>query len=110
METKFHDLDVKATELTTTVEHLQHEVDSVKIPDSSDDDDDSPLRTTTQFTTQTRLVGVPVPKGRPSSPTQASTPFLAPPVSTPLAQATSTKAFFDALLSTPTSATGGDRA
>ncbi|KAE8819493.1 nucleolysin tiar [Hordeum vulgare] len=45
VETKFHDLDVKVTELTTTIQQLQHEVDSVKIPclddDAGDDDDDS---------------------------------------------------------------------
>ncbi|KAE8783779.1 pumilio-like protein 1 [Hordeum vulgare] len=60
MKMKFHDLDVKVTELTTTVEQLQHEVDLGKIPrsdvedDDDDDDDDSPLRTTTQFMTHTR--------------------------------------------------------
>ncbi|KAE8771357.1 putative receptor protein kinase ZmPK1 [Hordeum vulgare] len=59
VETKFHDLDVKVTELTTTVKQLQHEVDRVKIPHSSDDDDDDdddlPLRTTARFMTQTNV-------------------------------------------------------
>ena len=32
METKFHDLDVKVTELATIIEKLQHEVDAVHIP------------------------------------------------------------------------------
>ncbi|KAE8798879.1 nucleolysin tiar [Hordeum vulgare] len=52
VDTKFHELDVKATELTTIVQQLQHEVDSVKIShsddeDDDDDDDDSPLCTIT---------------------------------------------------------------
>ncbi|KAE8800164.1 nucleolysin tiar [Hordeum vulgare] len=32
VETKFHDMDVKVTELTTIVKQLQHEVDSMEIP------------------------------------------------------------------------------
>ncbi|KAE8785617.1 hypothetical protein D1007_40690 [Hordeum vulgare] len=52
MDTKFHDLDVKVTELATTVDHLKHEVDAVHAPRSSSDDDDSPLLTTTLFRTQ----------------------------------------------------------
>ncbi|KAE8820367.1 nucleolysin tiar [Hordeum vulgare] len=39
VETKFHDMDLKVTELTTIVKQLQHEVDSVKIPCSDDEDD-----------------------------------------------------------------------
>ena len=66
METKFHDLDVKVTELTTTVEQLQHEVDSVHISRSSSDDEESPLPTTTQFRTQSRLAIVPVLEARPT--------------------------------------------
>ncbi|KAE8786224.1 hypothetical protein D1007_40011 [Hordeum vulgare] len=31
VETKFHNMDVKVTELTTIVRQLQHEVDSVEI-------------------------------------------------------------------------------
>ncbi|KAE8821575.1 hypothetical protein D1007_00353 [Hordeum vulgare] len=38
METKFHDMDVKVMELTTIVKQLQHEVDSVEMPHSDDDD------------------------------------------------------------------------
>ncbi|KAE8807653.1 hypothetical protein D1007_16032 [Hordeum vulgare] len=62
-ETKFHDMDVKVTELTTIVKQLQHEVDSMEIPQSDDDDDDeeeeSPPLTTTQFSTQSRSAVVP---------------------------------------------------
>ncbi|KAE8768613.1 40S ribosomal protein S5-1 [Hordeum vulgare] len=32
VETKFHDIDVKVTKLTTVVKQLQHEVDSMEIP------------------------------------------------------------------------------
>ncbi|KAE8819287.1 hypothetical protein D1007_02784 [Hordeum vulgare] len=34
VETKFHIMDVKVTELTTIARQLQHEVDSVEIPRS----------------------------------------------------------------------------
>ncbi|KAE8816234.1 nucleolysin tiar [Hordeum vulgare] len=40
VETKFHDTDVKVSELTTIVKQLQHEVDSVEIPRSDDEDED----------------------------------------------------------------------
>lgn len=107
-ETKFHDLDVKVTELTTIFQQIQHEVDSVKIPcSSSDDDDELPLPTTTPFRTQKRSTIVPVPKERPCLLAQASAPAPTPPVSTP--PATCAKAFVDALLSTPSSTTRGDR-
>ncbi|KAE8805948.1 hypothetical protein D1007_17955 [Hordeum vulgare] len=58
VETKFHNMDVKVTEFTTIVRHLQHEVDSVEIPrseneDEDDDDEDaSPPPTTTRFSTR----------------------------------------------------------
>ncbi|KAE8793066.1 nucleolysin tiar [Hordeum vulgare] len=32
VESKFYDMDVKITELTTIVKQIQHEVDSVEIP------------------------------------------------------------------------------
>ncbi|KAE8781188.1 hypothetical protein D1007_45587 [Hordeum vulgare] len=53
VETKFHDMDVKVTELTTIVKQLQHEVASVEIP-RSDDDEESPPLTTTRFSTRPR--------------------------------------------------------
>ncbi|KAE8802959.1 hypothetical protein D1007_21154 [Hordeum vulgare] len=40
METKFHNMDVKVTKLTTIVRQLQHEVDSMEIPRSQDEDED----------------------------------------------------------------------
>ncbi|KAE8780939.1 nucleolysin tiar [Hordeum vulgare] len=66
VDTKFHDMDEKVTELNTIVKQLQHEVDSVQVPrldddDDSDDDNDeeSPPRTTTQFSTKPRSAVVP---------------------------------------------------
>ncbi|KAE8797602.1 hypothetical protein D1007_27257 [Hordeum vulgare] len=55
VETKFRNMDVKVTELTTIVTQLQHEVDSVEIPcsededeyEDDDDEDESPPPTTT---------------------------------------------------------------
>ncbi|KAE8820256.1 nucleolysin tiar [Hordeum vulgare] len=124
VETKFHDMDVKVTELNTIVKQLQHEVDSVKIPrsyddvdddDSDDDDEESPPRTTTQFSTKPRSAVVPASETRPISSAQASAPSApppastqAPPVSTPLAPGHSAQEFTDALLSTPSSATQRD--
>lgn len=109
VETKFHDLDVKVTELTTIVEQLHHEVDSMKIPCSSSDDEESPLPTTTRFRNQTRFIVVPVLKVRPSSSALALAPARASPVSTPSDLGTLGEAFVDALLSTPSPSTGGDR-
>ncbi|KAE8784306.1 hypothetical protein D1007_42125 [Hordeum vulgare] len=51
VETKFHNMDVKVTQLTTIIRKLQHEVDSVEIPRSqdeyededNDDEEESPL-------------------------------------------------------------------
>ncbi|KAE8819372.1 hypothetical protein D1007_02876 [Hordeum vulgare] len=40
VETKFHNMDVKVTELTTIVRQLQHEVEYVEIPRSEDEDED----------------------------------------------------------------------
>ncbi|KAE8784185.1 hypothetical protein D1007_42262 [Hordeum vulgare] len=58
---KFHNMDVKVTELTTIVRQLQHDVDSVEIPcsedeneDDDDDKDDSHPPTTTRFSTRPR--------------------------------------------------------
>ncbi|KAE8815098.1 hypothetical protein D1007_07607 [Hordeum vulgare] len=74
VETKFHDMDVKVTELTTIVKQLQHEVDSVEIPRSDDEDDgeeeSSPL-TTTRFSTQPRSAVVHAQETRHTSSAQA---------------------------------------
>jgi hypothetical protein len=50
VETKFHGLDVKVTELTTTVDSLKKEVDDAKLGFSIDDEDvGTGLPMTTQF-------------------------------------------------------------
>ncbi|KAE8816577.1 hypothetical protein D1007_05914 [Hordeum vulgare] len=62
VETKFHNMDVMVTELTTIVRQLQHEVNSVEIPcfedededEDDDDEDESPPLTTTQYSTRLR--------------------------------------------------------
>ncbi|KAE8810931.1 hypothetical protein D1007_12281 [Hordeum vulgare] len=66
VETKFQNMDMKVTKLTTIVRLLQHQVYSVKIPrskyedeDDDDDEDESPPPTTTQFSTRSRSVVVP---------------------------------------------------
>ncbi|KAE8793889.1 hypothetical protein D1007_31479 [Hordeum vulgare] len=50
-ETKLHDLDIKVTEQTTTINELKQEVDAVPTPSSSTDDDDGPSLQTSQFRT-----------------------------------------------------------
>ncbi|KAE8797580.1 nucleolysin tiar [Hordeum vulgare] len=87
VETKFHDMDVKVTELNTIVKQLQHELASVKIPCSDDDvndddDEESYPRTTTQFSTKPRYAVVPAPETRQTSSAQASAPSAPPPAST----------------------------
>ncbi|KAE8811123.1 hypothetical protein D1007_12118 [Hordeum vulgare] len=85
VETKFHDLDIKVTELTTIVNQLKHEFDVLHTPSSrSGDDKDMSLPTTTQFRMQTRSAVVIVPESRLCSLAQAlAPPTLARPVSTP---------------------------
>ncbi|KAE8785802.1 hypothetical protein D1007_40442 [Hordeum vulgare] len=76
VETTFHNMDLKVTELTTIVRQLQHEVNSMEIPRSEDEDDDddedeSPPLTTTRFSTQPWSVVVPAPRTRQTSSAQA---------------------------------------
>ncbi|KAI5017495.1 hypothetical protein ZWY2020_042383 [Hordeum vulgare] len=90
METKFHDMDVKVSELTTIVKQLQHEVDSVEIPhsedegeDDDDDDEESPPPTTTQFSTRPRSAVVPAQETRQTSSAQALAPSAPAPAQEP---------------------------
>ena len=99
VETKFHDLDVKVTEMATDQEKLKADVEA-KL---SDDDDDVPP-TTTQFQTQPRSATVVVSSFTPT--TVAASTVVPPPVSTPPVQQTSSEAFADGLLSTPSTHTG----
>ncbi|KAE8803734.1 hypothetical protein D1007_20425 [Hordeum vulgare] len=87
VETKFHNMDVKVTELTTIVRQLQHEVDSVEIPRSEEEDeneydddnkDEHPPPTTTRFSTKPRSVVVLAQETRETSSTQTLAP--SPPV------------------------------
>ena len=113
MENRIKTLNDKVDGLTKTVNELKKEVDSVPSPDTSDDEDDSPLRPGTHFTTQARSATVPAPDLRRSSSAPAtvtSAPSApVPPVSTPTPSTTSAKIFADAVLSTPSSTTGGDQ-
>lgn len=115
-ENRIKTLNDKVDGLTKTVNELKKEVDSVPSPDTSDDEDVSPLSPGTQFTTQARSAIVPAPDLRPSSsaPTTASLAPSAPsapvpPVATPTPSMTSAEVFADAVLSTPSPATGGDQ-
>ncbi|KAI5018249.1 hypothetical protein ZWY2020_043137 [Hordeum vulgare] len=112
VETKFHNMDLKVTELTTIVKQLQHEVDSMEIPrpededeDEDDDEDESPPPTTTKFSTQPRSVAVPTPETRHTSSAQASAPApaQAPSVSTSSVDAVkpSRRCFIDSIISCP---------
>ncbi|KAE8806910.1 hypothetical protein D1007_17004 [Hordeum vulgare] len=84
VKTKFHDLNIKVTQMTTTVNQLKKEVDALLAPSSSYDDD-SPLQTHTQFSTHGRSSSMLVPESRPSStaPISALVAPSAPPMSTP---------------------------
>ena len=122
-ENRIKTLNDKVDGLTKTVNELKKEVDSVPLPHSSDshddddddDDDGSPLRPGTQFTAQARSATVPAPYLRPSSSapatvTSAPAPSASvPPVATPTPSMTSAEVFADAVLSTPSSTTGGDQ-
>ena len=107
IETKFHDLDVKVTEIQTTVEQLQGDVDAVRKARSDDSGDDGP--TTEQFQTvprAARSAAVPVVDPRTTVSAPAATATVPQQVSTPPVQQTSSEAFADALLSTPSTHTG----
>ena len=104
IETKFYDLDLKVTEIQTTVEQLQEEVE------------DREGRTTTEAYQRVprahRFVVVPVSDTRATTSAPAATAPVAPPVATPPVPQTSSEAFADVVLSMPSSHTGapGDRA
>ena len=103
-ETKLHDLDVKVTEIQTSVEKIQEELE-----DRSD-------RTTTdayqRVPRRQRSAAVPVIDSRATTSAPAATASVAPPVATPPVPQTSAEVFADVVLSTPSSHSGapGDRA
>ena len=103
--------------LTKTVDELKKEVDLVPLPHTSEDDDDDeghPLQPSTQFKTQARSLSALASEKRPSTSALAIAPSVppapsAPTVSTPTPSMTSAEVFAEAVLSTPTSTTGGDQ-
>ena len=98
---------MKVTEIQTTVEQLQNDVDAVKTAPSDDSGDDRP--TTQQFQTvprAARSAAIPVVDPRTTVSAPAATASVPPQVSTPLVQQTSAEAFADALLSMPSTHTG----
>ncbi|KAE8786549.1 hypothetical protein D1007_39608 [Hordeum vulgare] len=82
VETKFHEIDVKVSELTTIVKQLQHEIDSMEIS-CSDDEEQSPLLTTTWFNTQPRSAVVLAQETRQTSSAQALAPSAPAPAQAP---------------------------
>jgi hypothetical protein len=108
IETKFYDLDVKVTEMQTTIESLKKEVDEGKNASSDDEQHHGTvLPTSTQFRTQLRSAVIPgTSRATVSAPaaTPSIAPSAAPVVATPPpVPQTSSEAFADALISTPTS-------
>ena len=99
IETKFHDLDVKVTEIQTTVEKLQEEVE---------DRSDRPTTDAFQRVPRAqRSAAMPVVGDtRTTIFAPAATASVIPPVSTPPAPQTSAEAFADGLVSTPSTHTG----
>ena len=93
IETKFYDLDLKVTEIQTTVEELQEEAEERK------------GKATTQVFHRVpraqRSAAVPVTDTRATTSAPAATAPVAPPVATPPAPSTSTDAFILGVLSTP---------
>ncbi|KAE8794419.1 hypothetical protein D1007_30865 [Hordeum vulgare] len=88
VETKFHNLDNKVTEVTTTVNQLKQKVHAVPFPGSYDKDERPTLPVQTQFRTQARSAIVYAQDVRPSVSGPATTftvPPCAPPVSNPRA-------------------------
>ena len=92
-ETKLHDMDVKVTEIQTSVEKIQEEIE-----ERSD-------KTTTnvyqRVPRRQRSAAMPVTDTRATTSAPAATASVAPTFATPPAPATSTDAFVLGVLSTP---------
>ena len=102
IETKFHDLDVKVTEIQTTLEKLQEEVEYKNDRPTTD--------TFQQVPMAQRSSAVPVSSGtRTTLSAPAATATIAPPVSTPPAPQMSAEVFADGLLPTPSTHTEATR-
>jgi hypothetical protein len=109
VETKFHDLGIKVTQIQTVVETLKSQVDEVRKGTSSDDEEHQGigLPTTAQFQWMPRSATMPVTsRATVSAPAATATvPPSVPLVSTPPAPQISAEIFADALISTPTTLT-----
>lgn len=98
IETKLYDLELKVTEIHTTVEQLQEEVEERR------------GRTTTaayqRVPRAQRSADVPVSDTRATTSPSAATPLVAPPGATPPVPQMSTEVFVDVVLSMPSSHSG----
>ena len=95
MKQKFYDLDVKVTEIQTSVEKIQEELEDKSDKTTTDAYQRVPRRQ--------RSAGVPVTHTRATTSAPAARASIAPPVATPPAPQTSSDAFVVGLLSTPPS-------
>jgi hypothetical protein len=104
IETKFYDLDLKVTEIQTAVEQLQEEAEERRGRPTTEAFQRVPIAN--------RSVAVPVSDTRATTSAPAATAPVAPPVATPPVPQSSSEAFADAVLSTPSLRTKslGDRA
>ena len=91
IETKFYDLDLKVTEMQTTVEQLQEEAEERKGQATTDAFQRVPRGQ--------RSTAVPVTDTRETTSTLTATTSVPPPVATPPAPTTSTDAFVLGVLS-----------
>ena len=92
-ETKLHDMDVKVTEIQTSVEKIQEELEERSDKNTTNVYQRVPRRQ--------RSAAVPVPDTRATTSAPAATASVAPSVATPPAPTTSTDAFVLGVLSTP---------
>ena len=93
IETKFYDLDLKITEMQTTVEQLQEEAEERKGQATSDAFQRVPRGQIS--------AAVPMADTRATTSAPAAIASVPPPVATPPAPTTSTDAFVLGVLSTP---------
>ena len=93
IEQKFYDLDVKVTEIQTTVEHLQEEAEEKKGKSTTD--------AFARVPRGQRSAAVPVTDTRATASAPAATTPVPTPATTPPAPATSSEAFVLGVLSTP---------
>ena len=97
-ETKLHDLDVKVTEIQTSVEKIQEELEDKSDKTTTDAYQRVPRRQ--------RSAAVPVTDTRATTSAPAATASVAPQVATPPPPRTSSDAFVAGLLSMPPLHTG----